>query len=521
MSGRRSLMIVGGVQISPIDGERGVFIKSGSTVISSAMKMTGATVSSGQSQYIYSRGVAAGGTIGISGRAYISNGGLMSASLVSGGITFQEAGDVYILSGGTAIDMYASTRGYLYCSSNGTLVSPEVLPGANMYVFAGGVVISPIFNGGNATLSSGATGVSGVVYSGQYTARGNISATVLSGGGVIVIDGGMAEDTVVSSGSLLRTSSAGVASRVIVEWRGRSIVYPGGVDSVVTVESGGELAIAGGIASQTTVLSGGSMIVSSGGVAYNTTAVNGGRMFVYSGATINNTSASEYADGFAVSASGAVVSGLDAWNASAFLSNCVAENISAGTDLGQYNARVSCYGGTVTNATAGPNTLVGFNSGCSAMGTATVGSKAYMPIDGNSYVENLVALTGCICSAARCTINNLILSGGAPTLSNEVMLNSITTTDVRGTIQLTGSSSIDGYAVSGYNVALYNGALCSNLTITDDGRCIVYNGGRLISPTINSGGSLTINSGGTALAVTSQTGATVTVLEGGYIEYVE
>jgi hypothetical protein len=41
----------------PIDGQTGVWIKAGGVTIRSGMTMTGAIVSSGQSQYIYNRGV--------------------------------------------------------------------------------------------------------------------------------------------------------------------------------------------------------------------------------------------------------------------------------------------------------------------------------------------------------------------------------------------------------------------------------------------------------------------------------
>ena len=72
----------------PVDGSTGVWVKSGAVVLSSGMKMTGATVSSGQTLYIYNRGVANSTVVSSGGNVFTSSGGLISAAILNaGGIT--------------------------------------------------------------------------------------------------------------------------------------------------------------------------------------------------------------------------------------------------------------------------------------------------------------------------------------------------------------------------------------------------------------------------------------------------
>lgn len=82
---------------TPIDGQTGVWLKQGAAVISSAMKMQDAVVTSGQSQYVYSRGVVVGGSVTNAARQYVSNGGMASNCHILSG------GTLTVLSGGTAL----------------------------------------------------------------------------------------------------------------------------------------------------------------------------------------------------------------------------------------------------------------------------------------------------------------------------------------------------------------------------------------------------------------------------------
>ena len=84
MSERRNLMIANAGGETPIDGETGVWIKSGTAVLSSAMTMTGATVPRLFTQYVYSRGVAIGTQAGFQAGVTASNGGTVISCSVIG-----------------------------------------------------------------------------------------------------------------------------------------------------------------------------------------------------------------------------------------------------------------------------------------------------------------------------------------------------------------------------------------------------------------------------------------------------
>ena len=266
-----------------------------------------------------------------------------------------------------------------------------------------------------------------------------------------------------------------------------------------------------------TVSAGFTQYVYSRGVASGTLAVSGGRIIAGSGAVIRNASASEYSSAVAVSANRAAVSGLNVWNASATLSDCSAENIVVGTDIGTYTARVSCLGGNVSNVDMGPKTLLTLN-GASAFGVR-VSSGAYLNAGGSSYIDDLAMVSGAIGSAYQTTINHLTVSGGGLTLTADAVLGSLTTTPYRGLITVVGGSQMDGRTLSYLGIALYSGVVCSAPTLGASAACNVYNGAILSAPVLLSGGTLYVASGGSALAVTSSAGAIVTVVNGGYIEY--
>ena len=287
----------------------------------------------------------------------------------------------------------------------------------------------------------------------------------------------------------------------------------------VWLKSGGATVISSGMKmTGATVSTGQVQYIYDRGAASGTLATGGGLIIATSGAVIRNASASEYANAFAVSATGAAVSGLNVWNASAMLSNCTAENIVIGTDIGTYTARVNAWGGNVSSVNMGTKTMFSLSRYVS-VSEVYVSSGAYLGADGSSYIDELVALGGGIVSAYQTTINHLIMSGGRPTLTAHAVLNSLTTTERGGTITVTGGSAMDGRTVSQVAVVLYSGVTCSALTVGNAAACHVYNAAILSAPVLLSGASLYVASGGSALAVTSNAGAVVTVAAGGYIEY--
>lgn len=227
---------------TPIDGSTGVWLKAGATVISSGMKMTGAVVTSGQSQYVYSRGVAQNTLIAAGGLQHVSAGGSASGCSVTGHVSAYggalvadmviENGSAWFLSG---------------ASASGIIVGGSTTLAGKMYVqFAGAQADNVTVDfGGYVVAQRGGAVISGVV--------------VKSGGRLYPLYSGSAVDVTVSNGGWV---SAGI---------------DGGCVSAITVLSGGSLTVSsGGTGSAITVASGGSCIVSSGGLVHDITVASGG-----------------------------------------------------------------------------------------------------------------------------------------------------------------------------------------------------------------------------------------------------
>lgn len=191
----------------PIEGETGVWLKSGGVTISSAMKMTGATIASGQSQRVYNYGSALYTVVESGGTATVYSGGELSSCadnwrvFVSGGLADSVTvgdgaqGNAYV--GGTMTNLVVSAGGRFTVQSGAVLSGCTRLDGATYCYILGGGTGYDIHNYyGRFEVSAG-----GYV-SGMHQYAGN--ATI----------GGTATDVIVSSGASLTVSSGGTALAV-------------------------------------------------------------------------------------------------------------------------------------------------------------------------------------------------------------------------------------------------------------------------------------------------------------------
>ena len=224
----------------PIDGQTGVWIKSGTTIISSAMTMTGVVVLAGQSQYIYNSGKALNTVISSGGIVAASNGGLVSncslyssarllaysGATVSGMHSYQTGAVTFIYPGASAFDVemtsgqinnsgYASgviMNGICYVQGNGTYehvvqhigyaypngsANDWIKSGGNISMYAGTPRLTNLTqHGGNCHVRIAGAVVSGVIISGGtlYISSGCTALAVSSAGGAVdVLDGGYIE----------------------------------------------------------------------------------------------------------------------------------------------------------------------------------------------------------------------------------------------------------------------------------------------------------------------------------------
>lgn len=195
----------------PIDGQTGVWVKQGATVISSGMSMVGAVISSGQTQYVYNRGAAKFGAVSSAGRVYVSNGGtLSSVDLGSGAYVYVSSGglasnihargtairtEITIFAGGAASDATISGGATLYAYSGGAIFNVTLMSGTAYLTVRGGSVGGATISGGTAFVSSGSIVSGAVVYGRMIVSSGGTALAVTSNAGALVnvLDGGYIE----------------------------------------------------------------------------------------------------------------------------------------------------------------------------------------------------------------------------------------------------------------------------------------------------------------------------------------
>ena len=223
------------------------------TYVSAGKTVTGATITSGNSQIIYSAGVADSTTI---------YGGLQVVS-----------------SGGVATNTTMYQDGWQFVSSGGVASNTTINPGGQR-VSAGGVANTTIINSGGA----------------QHLQSGGVAnaTTINSRGWQNVEGGGLANGTTINSLGWLNVASGGVASNTTINSVGNLVVSSGGVANETTIHSGGSQNVySGGVVSDTTIHDGGLQFVYSGGKTYNVRQHSGGKMFVI----VSGGDAETYVDG--------------------------------------------------------------------------------------------------------------------------------------------------------------------------------------------------------------------------------
>ena len=210
------------------------------TYVSAGKTVTGATITSGNSQIIYSAGVADSTTI---------YGGLQVVS-----------------SGGVATNTTMYQDGWQFVSSGGVASNTTINPGGQR-VSSGGVANTTIINSGGA----------------QHLQSGGVAnaTTINSRGWQNVEGGGLANGTTINSRGWLNVASGGVASNTTINSVGHLGVSSGGVANETTIHSGGSQNVyVGGVVSDTTIYDGGLQFVHAGGKTYNVRQHSGGKMFV-------------------------------------------------------------------------------------------------------------------------------------------------------------------------------------------------------------------------------------------------
>ena len=424
--------------------------------------MTTQTVSSGVT--------SSGLTENFGDQLIVVNGGVASATNVSGGLVAVSSGGSTV---STRLSSGGSSIGQEVISSGGSATGTVVLSGGVETVLSGGSAINANVSGGFMQLGTPAISAT------PASAGGTATGTVIDGGGVeVVLNGG------VDSGATIRSGSLGVSSGGL------------SISATASAVSSGALAIVsvqGGVASATTIGSGGLLAISSGGVVVNETILAGGSVFVDNGG-VYTLSASRNAQNISIASGGAF-------------------NL-----LGTASAVSVNSGGTETVSSGG--LLTGnSSSGNGVFGTLNVlagGTADHLYVSGaGANVQLAGNLNGFGTFMAGTTLT--VSSGGA------VSGASGSGTAMSGTANVLSGGSFEFVSINGGTVNLSAGAIGDHMTVSSGGNLNVA--GTVRSNTaISAGGVETVLSGGlisgASGAGTGVSGGTLNVQAGGSAAFV-
>lgn len=463
------------------------------TYVSAGKTVTGATITSGNSQIIYSAGVADSTTI---------YGGLQVVS-----------------SGGVATNTTMYQDGWQFVSSGGVASNTTINPGGQR-VSSGGVANTTIINSGGA----------------QHLQSGGVAnaTTINSRGWQNVEGGGLANGTTINSLGWLNVASGGVASNTTINSVGHLGVSSGGVANETTIHSGGSQNVyVGGVVSDTTIHDGGLQFVHAGGKTYNVRQHSGGKMFVI----VAGGDAETYVEG--TNASGEPFS-LQSGKASNFIlysggsQHVKSGGVASATTING-GAQYLSSGGMASATTIDGGTQY-VSSGGVASATTIHGGTQYVSAGGTALETTIHGGTQDV-SAGGVASNTTINEGGLQNVSsggkaynvmqysggniNADVYGGDTSTYVSGTnasreaftLQNGVASNFILYAGGLQNVS--SGGVASDTTIQEGGLQNVSSRA-VVSDTLVAGGVQNVYSSGVASNTTLNSGA-VNLYEGGLI----
>ena len=336
-----------------------------------------------------------------------------------------------------------------------------------------GVVFILDHNTSNFTQNSGTQ----TIHSGATVKSFELTGNAASGGTQLVLNGGMAEGTVVREyGSL--------------------IVEAGGRTSGTVLAGGTETIMSGGI-SDVTNMSGGEMNVSAGGTA-NIGYYAGGTWSVEEGAITN---VSEVAPG-AFLDGGTQNSGTQKVDSGARTDNFVFVNGAAQEVLA---------GGTSKNTTVSAESTIIENSGAEIENLTINGGTWQINSGVTKTDEEIKTYTLDVRSGA--TAENITVSESGAIVENPGAVITIRSINNGGTWRIGSGVTKENQAVSGYTLEIMSGAVADGGTVAADGQITVNSGGTATQTVVN-GGRQTINNGGMASETTLDSGS-ITVNSGG------
>ena len=404
----------------------------------------------------------------------------------------------------------------------------------------------------------------------QVRSGGTASKTTVVNNGIVhVSEGGVLLDTLVGS----CTSNGGVsilnggkAFNTVLDDGGRGYLYEGALASGVTVSSGASFSIGGNGATASAVTQDGGTVLVQSGATLTGAALNDGIVYVFGGGTILDADLRNRADiwedafaqgirvlpgaflsirpnasavqiqenggyvdvqnGAKVSFASAVISGQTLSGTSATVhSGTTAVKVTVCQDglLGMCDGGIasetivdSCTtagglcvssGGTALETAVNPGGALYVLSGGTAIGANVVAGATFQIYQGASARDLRVQPGATLSIQSGATVTDVVENGG-----NVYVADGANVTFAANTFQ--GLVLSSGYA------AIHSGTTALSATVRQDGNMNVLNGGLFLSGTVSActaAGGLCISSGGTASATNVNSGGVLYLTDGGNV----
>lgn len=560
-----------GVNMTPVYGTRGVFFKSGNTIVSSAM-IVGTVESHTNKVEVYDGGRISrigdnpqyGASLAVYSGGIVDNLVLYTSNnLYSGGVVNNLIGSTGMLraSGGTINTADGALT--VYMSSGGVLKSANIDNGS--FISASYATLGSI-TGSNANISYDHSYAENVVNIGaqgwslmtsSYTGYLNLEGAYVNMNGGTIASAYLTNSASIQGSNFVLTDFVFDSRSTGNWWKNASathgIIRNGaylGCDSNcvfedIAVSSGGQYVqqTSTGACSDLKVYSGGSALIRYA-TDFKKLVVSGGQAVVQSNnisdVYIESAAQNDVFFGYNSSVSDMVVSGgyID------LIRNTSADNINGYNPtlfVIQNNTNINnmlMSGGIVTvvyNTAVSDATF----SGCSTADFARNQSASNITFTdctvdftSNTTVSDITFINDTVIFMGAQSASNITFSGGTAEIANNHNMSGVTFNDV--TVEF-GSNHLYGVVVEDGNydfgatpttdVVMNGGAVLLNRPSPADG--VIINGGTMTvdgmavanNVVVGSNGSLCVNEMGLASNVTSETGATIIVAEGGTISY--
>ena len=380
----------------------------------------------------------------------------------------------------------------------GDAISSVINSDGTMNVYSTGYAENTVISGGNMNVNSGAFSMQTILKQGTQTVYGQDISGTITGGTQIVLDGGVAEDTIIQGG-LQQIGKDSYAFNNIISNSGIQEVEEGGYSYRSQISDGGKV-IANGEVYEANIKNGGSLDVASGGLAQDTT-VAGGSMAVATGASSQNT---------LLTSGSMTVAGTDTKTTISGGEQTILSD-GAGTDT-----KTTISGGEQTilsDGVANDTTISGGEQIVQNGGTAqnSVITGGTQTVQSGGVAENaLISAQGVqnILSGGKAQ-GSSVSDGGKITVAGSALS---TTVNVGGTAEFQSGSTATDTFIKGGRVNILAGAIAENTTINSG---FEYVAGISNNASVNYLGSQTIQNGGAAYNTTVNASGTQNILAGG------